>query len=57
MKLSGDMLNTNKNQGHLTQCTAQVKLSVLQDTLGAKNLHAFKEIMGESPSTNVTLKT
>lgn len=55
MELSGDMLNINKNQELLTQCIAQMKCSVLQDTMGAKNLHAFKKwlekFMGKRQST------
>lgn len=57
MKLSGKLLNTNKTLGLLTQCTAQLKCSVLQDTMAARNLHAFKKqlekFMGKSMSTTV----
>lgn len=56
MKLSGETFNT-KNQGFLTQCTAQLKSSVLQDIMGARNLHAFnkplEKFMGKSLSTTV----
>lgn len=52
---------TNKKLGLLTQCTAQLKCSVLQDTIAARNLHVFKKqlekSMGKSMSTIIKWKT